>query len=330
MKFENPDQRKPVFEGKGIETIRRDQCALTQKVLKNSLVLLFQRGLDAVKEYLFRQWWLILSGQLPPSEFILTGRVRARYRNERIPNAFAALARRMAEADPARVVRHKERIALVIAATPGEKFILRDSGVGPLELLESWDCNRIYVDYYIKKQVNPALQRCFGLAPHHINVDDWYALSPKPRRRIHYWPISKSRNVQMITSHFGSDSCSLCSARCKSQGNSRAVVCTECRKDALKASTTTLIRLGKVQQEAQSLAERCSRCNLCFEDATTFAELSQPAKSNKGDSRTGAIVVPLANCTCIDCPVTYDRHRLRESELEARAICRALGLLQVD
>lgn len=31
MKFESKDQKKPTFEAKGIETIRRDQCALTQK-----------------------------------------------------------------------------------------------------------------------------------------------------------------------------------------------------------------------------------------------------------------------------------------------------------
>mmetsp|Transcript_11954 Transcript_11954/g.24645 ORF Transcript_11954/g.24645 Transcript_11954/m.24645 type:complete len:135 (+) Transcript_11954:975-1379(+) len=31
MKFESPNQPKPEFEAKGIETVRRDQCALTQK-----------------------------------------------------------------------------------------------------------------------------------------------------------------------------------------------------------------------------------------------------------------------------------------------------------
>lgn len=114
MKFEAKDQRRPTFEAKGIETIRRDQCALTQKVLRNSLVTLYRAGIDAVKSYLQRQWTLILSGSLPVSDFILTGRVRSRYRGGRIGPVQAALSRRLAEADPAKIVRHKERQAYVI------------------------------------------------------------------------------------------------------------------------------------------------------------------------------------------------------------------------
>ena len=83
MKYESKDQDKPIFEAKGLETIRRDQCTLTQKVLRNALVTLFRDGAPAVKEYLFRQWNLILSGSLPVQDFILTGRVRSRYRGGR-------------------------------------------------------------------------------------------------------------------------------------------------------------------------------------------------------------------------------------------------------
>jgi DNA polymerase zeta len=139
MKFESKDQKKPTFEAKGLETVRRDQCALTQKILRNCLVTLFQRGPDAVKAYLFRQWALILAGKLPVSDFILTGRVRSQYRNGSMGPVQAALARRLAEADPGRVVRHKERIPYVIVATPGVSFTLRNSVVTPMELLEQWD-----------------------------------------------------------------------------------------------------------------------------------------------------------------------------------------------
>lgn len=83
MKFESKTQKKPSFEAKGIETIRRDQCSLTQKVLRNALITLFKSGTGAVKEYLFRQWSLIYAGNLPVSDFILTGRVRSRYRGGR-------------------------------------------------------------------------------------------------------------------------------------------------------------------------------------------------------------------------------------------------------
>lgn len=119
MKYESAKQLKPTFEAKGLETVRRDQCSLTQKILRNSLVSLFNKGSAAVRKYLFRQWTLILSGELPVSEFILTGRVRSRYRGTGVGPVQAVLARRLAEADPGRVVRDKERIAFVIVATPG-------------------------------------------------------------------------------------------------------------------------------------------------------------------------------------------------------------------
>ena len=140
MKFESKDQKKPTFEAKGIETIRRDQCALTQKILRNALVTLFSKqGIHGVKGYLFRQWENILSRKVPVSDFILTGRVRSRYRGEGLGPVQAVLARRLAEADPGRVVRHKERLAYVIVATPGVNARLRDGVRTPLELLERKD-----------------------------------------------------------------------------------------------------------------------------------------------------------------------------------------------
>jgi DNA polymerase elongation subunit (family B) len=79
MKFKSKDQRKPTFEAKVIETIRCDQCALTQKLLRNILVTIFRSGSEAVQTYLYRQWALILFGRLPVADFILTGRVRSKY-----------------------------------------------------------------------------------------------------------------------------------------------------------------------------------------------------------------------------------------------------------
>jgi len=143
MKFDSGDQQKPTFEAKGLETIRRDQCSLTQKILRNSLITLFQKGIQAVKEYLYRQWNLIIAGRLPVSDFILSGRVRSRYRGGRVGPVQAALSRRLSEADPGRIVRHKERVPYVIVASPGKNFTLRDSVLTPMELLEQWDavCN---------------------------------------------------------------------------------------------------------------------------------------------------------------------------------------------
>jgi DNA polymerase zeta len=151
MKFESRTERKPAFEAKGLETVRRDQCALTQKVLQNTLITLFRQGIDAVHEYLNRQWYLINAGHIPISEFILTGRVRSQYRGGREGPVQAVLAQRLAEADPGNVVRHKERIPYVIVATPGKKFKLKDCVLTPLEMLERWDGYTIHSAYYIER-----------------------------------------------------------------------------------------------------------------------------------------------------------------------------------
>ena len=110
MKFDSPDQKVPTFEAKGIETIRKDQCALTQKILQNALMIIFKgkglAGLKQLEQFLCRQWALIHAGRLPVSDFILTGRVRSQYRGKVGP-VQAALAKTLAEADPGRIIWHK-------------------------------------------------------------------------------------------------------------------------------------------------------------------------------------------------------------------------------
>jgi hypothetical protein len=157
---------------------------------------------------------------------------------------------------------------------------------------------------------------------------------PKPRRRIHFWPV-RSRNRAMITTYFGSDVCSLCQRKCQASGRARVVVCGDCRKDRVRASQLALLMLNQVQRSANTAAKECSRCNHCFESADTFAtvynEDGTGAASSKVDLAKGAsdecLELPLANCVCIDCPNTFKRHRLREQLLEASATCEVLDLL---
>jgi len=350
MKYESSDQRKPVFEAKGLETIRRDQCALTQKVLRNALITLFKKGIDAVRQYLNRQWALILGGYLPVSDFILTGKVRSKYRGGKEGPVQAVLARRMAEADPGRVIRHKQRLSYVIVATPGVSFRLKDCVLTPLELLERWDAYTIHSSYYIAKHVNASLQRCLGLHPHNVDVSAWYEMCAKPRRRIHYWPVS-SRTRKMITSYFGSDICAMCGAKCQTQGRSKAVVCQACRVSETNTTFFANKRISSIQTAVHKLAKKCSSCNGCEEGGDSFAGVAlhrsvathRPDGSHMFGSYAEAVAAqttatdsmsddarlanPMANCTCLDCPATFERHRMRDLEIEAIEVCKCLELL---
>jgi DNA polymerase zeta len=314
MKFESKEQRTPTFEAKGLETIRRDQCALTQKILRNSLVALFQSGICAVKDYLFRQWSMILSGEIPVSDYILTGRVRSRYRNGRVGPVQASLHSRLTEQDPGRAVRHKERLAYIIAAVPGSTFRLRDAVCTPMELLEQWDQRIVHTAYYIQKHVNAALQRCLGLRPHKVDVSLWYSSCPKPKRRPHHWPQRKMGGT--LNSFTISTLCKICGKKCKE--GSRTPICPSCRRDESDSIAIAMRRLNIVQTESLALARKCNSCNLCFEDASTFA-------IDQGAGR--GVLTPLANCVCIDCPITFLRHRVRGNEIEATEICQVLAAL---
>uniref|UniRef100_A0A7S4AA49 DNA polymerase n=1 Tax=Pseudo-nitzschia australis TaxID=44445 RepID=A0A7S4AA49_9STRA len=331
MKYDSKDQKKPTFEAKGLEIIRRDQCALTQKVLKDALITLFKDGLGAVKEYMCRQWSLIFAGDLPVSNFILTGRVRSKYRGGKEGPVQAVLARRLAEADPGRVVQHKERLAYVIVATPGVTFRLKDCVLTPLELLERWDAYKIHSGYYIEKHVNAALQRCLGLPPHFVTVADWFATCPKPRRRTHFWPIKSKR--AMITAYFGNDVCSLCHRKCQADGSNLVVVCRSCKRDRINSVQSASAAMNKIENEANIMAKKCSKCNGCFESAETFAvaiEQEQTPTSRgvfcpfQRQKNIETLLMPLANCVCIDCPTLYQRHRLREQGIEAKGTYNAL------
>ena len=238
------------------------------------------------------------------------------------------LARRLAEADPGRIIRHKQRLSYVIVATPGITFRLKDCVLTPLELLERWDACKIHSGYYIEKHVNAALQRCLGLSPHFITVADWFGACPRPRRRPHFWPIKSKR--AMITAYFGNDVCSLCNRKCQADGSSLVVVCKICQKDQISSVQLASAAMNKIENDANMLAKKCSSCSGCFESADTFAvTISQEEQKSDRNSfshfvrrhkSNQTLLMPMANCVCIDCPVTYQRHRQRERGIEAKGV----------
>jgi hypothetical protein len=196
-----------------------------------------------------------------------------------------------------------------------------------MELLEQWDSYSIHSGYYIERHLNPALQRCLGLAPFKIDVTIWYKSCSKPRRRIHFWPQSRTKqNTLMISHFFGSDACSLCGQKCTLTGRNKTSICNFCKSNQPRMVTAAMSKLAAVQREALRIARVCSRCNLDFEDSETFAsttETTTKSKLGNGPRTTRPVTVlkrPLANCICTDCPVTFQRHHVAELLFEARDV----------
>jgi hypothetical protein len=140
----------------------------------------------------------------------------------------------------------------------------------------------------------------------------------------------------MITAYFGNDICSLCHRKCQADGSNPVVVCKQCKKERIKSLQRAASLLNEVQDSAKMVAIECSKCNGCFESEDTFGVLEQSnptisascvsvgflSKSSKTAKQS--LVLPLANCVCIDCPNLYRRHRLREQGIEAQGTWDAL------
>lgn len=78
--YESPDQQKPVFEAKGIETVRRDGCPAVGKILQKALEILFDtRDVSLVKKYTIRQFSKILQGNINMQDLIYAKEYKGRH-----------------------------------------------------------------------------------------------------------------------------------------------------------------------------------------------------------------------------------------------------------
>jgi DNA polymerase zeta len=76
-KYESRDQKCPEWDAKGIETVRRDGCEATSKLLRTSLEILFEkRDLSLVKAYLVNQFTKILQNRVSLKDFIISKAVK--------------------------------------------------------------------------------------------------------------------------------------------------------------------------------------------------------------------------------------------------------------
>ncbi|GMI46903.1 hypothetical protein TrCOL_g2571 [Triparma columacea] len=319
MKFESRGQREGVWEAKGIETIRKDQCRLTQKLLRGALMTLFKyHNVEKLRKYLEREWTKLLAGKLPVSDFILSGRVRSHYR-EGGETVTAALVQRLSEKDPLiRNVRNKARIEYVIVAMPGTDYRIKHGVRTPLELIEGGDHLVVHLAYYATRQLNSALDRAFRLPPYNLSIASWFDNCPKPRKAASFWPAKTGSST--IFQFFGSDTCCMCGSKTKAKGSNKAVVCESCSGEdtAIGGVSLGFARLKRATKEGSRLAKICSDCNGCI-DERGFAY-------DRGGGK--GVNLPLAVCVNTDCEAFHKRHKYREMELEAEAICNAFNVLQ--
>jgi DNA polymerase zeta len=104
----------PILDAKGIETVRRDGCEATVKVMKKVLTLLFQnRDLSQLKCYMNRVWSKLLNGHYALNDFVIAKEVRLGKYSSTLPAHAVAITKAMAH-DPMRAPKYGERVKYVV------------------------------------------------------------------------------------------------------------------------------------------------------------------------------------------------------------------------
>ncbi|XP_045535006.1 DNA polymerase zeta catalytic subunit [Papilio machaon] len=254
--YESPDQEKPVYEAKGIETVRRDGCPAGVKLLQRSLCELFETGdMSRVKRVVCATLARLADGTLPLHELFFTREYHgpAGYKSGAAvpPNE---IAKRLMCRDPRSVPRAGWRVSwLVCAGAPGTA--LSRLARSPRELLRQPATPHVL--YYATRVLLPPLHRCLSLLG--VHVFNWWK-EVGEGREIQLERASAGRGGG-IARYMERGRCAVCGAR-----GARSL-CSACaRPQALLPLATRLARAHTHLQYCYDMCRTCtghSECQQC-------------------------------------------------------------------
>ncbi|KAG0360374.1 DNA polymerase zeta [Gamsiella multidivaricata] len=180
--YESPNQKEPIFDAKGIETIRRDGVPAVQKIMETCIKTMFRtQDLSLVKSYFVRQLGKVLEGRVLVPDLMFGKEVRmGGYSEKGVPPPGAVVSARRMELDPRSEPQHGERVPYVVVyGDLGAR--LTDQVVEPKQLLVNKNL-RLNGEYYIRKHIIPSMERIFQLAG--ADVKSWYEEMPRVQRAV--------------------------------------------------------------------------------------------------------------------------------------------------
>ncbi|CDQ66996.1 unnamed protein product [Oncorhynchus mykiss] len=283
--YESLDQKDPVFDAKGIETVRRDGCTAVSKILERSIKLLFEtRDISLVKQFVQRQCVKVLEAKASMQDLTFAKEYRGSgsYRPGACVPALE-LTRRMMAYDRRLEPRVGERVPYVIVyGMPGVPLIQLVRR--PLEVLQDPGL-RLNATYYITKQILPPLRRIFQLIG--VDVLSWYQELPRVQKASCSM-VARGEEVGRkgtISQYFTTLHCPVCDEL------TQLGVCASCRAEPQRVAVTLYqdMRLWESQQD--QLLKICRNC------------------SGSADRQ-----VP---CVSLDCPVLYKLSRVNRQLTKA-------------
>lgn len=280
--YESLEQTQPVFDAKGIETVRRDGCPAVSKILERSIKLLFDtRDISQVKQFVQRQCVKVLEGRASVQDLTFAKEYRGAgaYRPGACVPALE-LTRRMMAYDRRQEPRVGERVPYVIVyGMPGLPLIQLVRR--PMEVLQDPSL-RPNATYYITKQILPPLARIFQLIG--VDVFNWYQELPRIQKVWHSSAEGGSEDAGRkgtISQYFTTLHCPVC------EQLTQLGICSSCRAQPQRAAVTLYSDLRDCESQQDGLLQMCRNCSGCPERH-----------------------VP---CISLDCPVVYKLSRVNRS-----------------
>ncbi|KZS92964.1 hypothetical protein SISNIDRAFT_478773 [Sistotremastrum niveocremeum HHB9708] len=282
-KYENPDDVEPVFDAKGIETVRRDGIPAQAKMVERSLRILFRtQDLSQVKAYCQETWFKMHAGRASIQDFIFSKEVRlGTYSDKGPPPPGAAVAGQRLLEDENDEPQYGDRVPYVIArGEPGSRLV--DRAVAPEGVVLNRH-KRLDFEYYIGRVLIPPLYRIFSLLG--ADVHSWYADTPRAAYAIAAGEDEdEDVGMPLMEEHFQGIYCAVCGDEAED------VICEHCQ--ALPKATTHSL-MAQTRMAETRYADAASVCQSC----------------------TGSSLVDVDACVSLDCPWFYQRKKL-EYEVE--------------
>ncbi|XP_036405177.1 DNA polymerase zeta catalytic subunit [Megalops cyprinoides] len=275
--YESLDQKDPVFDAKGIETVRRDGCPAVSKILERSIKLLFEtRDVSQVKQYVQKQCVKILEAKASMQDLTFAKEYRGSgsYRPGACVPALE-LTRRMLAYDRRLEPRVGERVPYVIVyGRPGVPLIQLVRR--PMEVLQDPSL-RLNATYYITKQILPPLGRVFTLIG--VDVFSWYQELPRIQKACSVAGGGEEAGRKgTISQYFTTLHCPVCDEL------TQLGVCGRCRAEPQRVAVTLQQEIRQWEAQQEQLLKICRSCS-------GGAERQVP-------------------CVSLDCPVLYKLSRV--------------------
>ncbi|KAL6043773.1 hypothetical protein STEG23_018540, partial [Scotinomys teguina] len=305
--YETLDQKDPVFDAKGIETVRRDSCPAVSKILERSLKLLFEtRDISLIKQYVQRQCMKLVEGKASIQDFTFAKEYRGSFSYR--PGACVPaleLTRKMLTYDRRSEPRVGERVPYVIIyGTPGLPLIQLIRR--PTEVLQD-PTLRLNATYYITKQILPPLARIFSLIG--IDVFSWYHELPRIQKATSSSRSELEGRKGTISQYFTTLHCPVCDdltqhgicSKCRSQPQHVAVILNQEIRE-LERKQEQLVKVTSVPyscpphlpylsgHECTLLLPVSRSCRECFPSPSSHL---RGIKCNQLDRYAGTVRVPL-------------------------------------